>query len=198
VGVTSSRRLATLVRRDVGVMMLAGRNRPDFRTLNTFRQRHLQDLAALFGQVLKPCRRRGLLEMRHVAIDGTRLKANASKHTAMSYGRMKEADARIAREIQEWFEEAERVDLEEDQLFGDEQGDELPPELRNAERRRQAIKEAMAELEREAEAAGQAEPTAKAQRNFADWRGLGPGRPVANASLAARVWVAAAPWGTVR
>jgi transposase len=168
VGVTSSRRLATLVRRDVGVMMLAAGNRPDFRTLNTFRQRHLQDLAALFGQVLKLCRRRGLLGMRHVAIDGTKLKANASKHTAMSYGRMQEEDARIAREIQAWFEEADRVDAEEDELFGDEQGDELPPELRHAERRRQAIKEAMAELEREAEEAGQAEPRAKAQRNFTD------------------------------
>jgi transposase len=168
VGVTSSRRLAKLVQRDVGVMMLAAGNRPDFRTLNTFRKRHLRELAGLFGQVLKLCRRRGLLSLRHVAIDGTKLRANASKHTAMSYGRMKEEDERIAGEIEAWFRESDRVDAEEDRLYGDEQGDELPPELRNAERRRQAIREAMAELEREAEEAGKQEPPAKAQRNFTD------------------------------
>jgi len=168
VGVTSSRRLAKLAQRDVGVMMLAAGNRPDFRTLATFRQRHLKELAALFQQVLKLCRRQGLLGMKHVAIDGTKLRANASKHTAMSYGRMKDEDARIAKEIADWFKEADRVDAEEDGLYGDEQGDELPPELRNAERRRQAIKEAMAELEREAQEQGREEPLAKAQRNFTD------------------------------
>jgi hypothetical protein len=166
--VTSSRRLAKLVQRDVGVMMLAAGNRPDFRTLNTFRKRHLRELAGLFRQVLKLCRRKGLLSLRHVAIDGTKLRANASKQTAMSYGRMKEEDERIAGEIEAWFREADRVDAEEDRLYGDEQGDELPPQLRNAERRRQAIREAMAELEREAEEAGKQEPPAKAQRNFTD------------------------------
>lgn len=168
VGVTSSRRLAKLVQRDVGVMMLAAGNRPDFRTLNTFRQRHLKELAGLFKQVLKLCRRKGLLEMKHVAIDGTKLRANASKHTAMSYGRMKAEDERIGKEIEAWFREADRVDAAEDRAYGEEQGDELPPELQNAERRRQAIKEAMAELKKEAEAQGREEPLAKAQRNFTD------------------------------
>jgi transposase len=127
VGVTSSRRLAKLVQRDVGVMMLAAGNRPDFRTLNTFRERHLKDLAGLFKQVLKLCRRKGLLELKHVAIDGTKLRANASKHTAMSYGRMKDEDARISKEIEAWFREADKVDAAEDREYGEEQGDELPP-----------------------------------------------------------------------
>jgi transposase len=168
VGVTSSRRLAKLVQRDVGVMMLGAGNRPDFRTLNSFRQRHLKELAGLFKQVLKLCRRKGLLEMKHVAIDGTKLRANASKHTAMSYGRMKDEDERIGKEIEAWFREADRVDAAEDRAYGEEQGDELPPELQNVERRRQAIKEAMAELKKEAEAQGREEPLAKAQRNFTD------------------------------
>ncbi len=169
VGVTSSRKLARLVQRDLGVMMLAAGNRPDFRTLNRFRQRHLAELAGLFGQVLKLCRRRGLLAWRHVAIDGTKLRANASKHTAMSYGRMKEEEQRIREEIAAWFKEADQVDAEEDRRFGeDRQGDELPEELQHAERRRQLIQEAMAELEKEAQAEGKAEPAAKAQRNFTD------------------------------
>ncbi len=168
VGVTSSRRLAKLVGRDVGVMMLAAGNRPDFRTLNSFRQRHLRELAGLFKQVLKVCRKKGLLGMQHVAIDGTKLRANASKHTAMSYGRMKDEEERIGKEVEAWFKEADRVDAAEDRLYGEEQGEELPAELRNAERRRQAIKEAMAELEQEAEAAGKEAPLAKAQRNFTD------------------------------
>jgi len=167
-GVTSSRRLAKLVQRDVGVMMLAAGNRPDFRTLATFRKRHLKDLAGLFQQVLKLCHRKGLLEMKHVAIDGTKLRVNASKHTAMSYGRMKDEDERISKEIEAWFKEADRVDAAEDRAYGDEQGEELPPELQNAARRRLAIKEAMAELEQEAKEKGKGEPLAKAQRNFTD------------------------------
>lgn len=149
-------------------MMLAAGNRPDFRTLNSFRQRHLKELAGLFKQVLKVCRKKGLLGMQHVAIDGTKLRANASKHTAMSYGRMKDEEERIGKEVEAWFKEADRVDAAEDRLYGEEQGEELPAELRNAERRRQAIKEAMAELEQEAEAAGKEAPLAKAQRNFTD------------------------------
>jgi transposase len=168
-GTTSSRKLARLAQRDVGVMMLAAGNRPDFRTLNDFRQRHLVALAGLFVQVLKLCRRKGLLEMRHVAVDGTKLKANASKHSAMSYSRMKQEDARITAEIDAWFREADRVDAEEDERYGhDQRGDELPEELQTAEGRRKAIREALAELEKEAKEQGKAEPDAKAQRNFTD------------------------------
>jgi Transposase domain (DUF772) len=123
VGATSSRRLAKLVQRDMGVMMLAAGNRPDFRTLDAFRQRHLKELAGLFKQVLKLCRRKGLLEMKHVAIGGTKLLPNASKHTAMSCGPMKDEDERIGKEIEAWFREADRVDAAEDRAYGEEQGD---------------------------------------------------------------------------
>ncbi|HEY8759999.1 MAG TPA: IS1182 family transposase [Candidatus Dormibacteraeota bacterium] len=169
VGQTSSRKVARLVVRDVGFMMLAAGNQPDFRTVNEFRRRHLKALSGLFGQVLKLCRKKGLLKLRHVAIDGSKVKANASKHSAMSYGRMKQEDERISKEIEAWFKEADRVDAAEDRLYGEDQrGDELPEELQTAEGRQRAIREAMAELEKEAEAAGKAEPAEKAQRNFTD------------------------------
>ena len=168
-GVRSSRKLEKLAQRDVGCMMLAAGNRPDFRTLNSFRLRHLPALAQLFRQVLRLCEQRGLVRLRHVAIDGSRVKANASKHSAMSYGRMKQEEARISAEIDAWFRECDRVDAEEDRRYGaDRRGDELPEQLQTAEGRRQAIREAMAELEREAKEAGKEEPEEKAQRNFTD------------------------------
>jgi transposase len=169
VGTRSCRKLAMLVQRDVGFMMLAAGNRPDFRTLNSFRLRHLPALAGLFVQVVRLCEKKGLVKLRHVAVDGTRVKANASKHSAMSYGRMKQEEARIRAEVEAYFRDCDRVDAEEDERFGvDQRGDELPEELKTAERRRRAIKEAMAELEREAKAAGKEEPKEKAQRNFTD------------------------------
>jgi transposase len=169
VGQTSSRKVARLVQRDLGFMMLAAGNQPDFRTLALFRQRHLKALSGLFKQVLKLCRKRGLLKLRHVAIDGTKVKANASKHSAMSYGRMQQEDERISREIDAWFKKADQVDADEDKLYGGEKrGDELPEELQTAEGRRKAIREAMAELEKEAEEAGAEAPENKAQRNFTD------------------------------
>lgn len=169
VGTRSSRKLAKLAQRDVGFMMLAAGNKPDFRTLNRFRLRHLPALAGLFQQVLILCEKKGLVKLRHVAIDGTKLKGNASKHSAMSYGRMKQEEARIGAEIDQWFRDCERVDAEEDELYGpDKRGDEMPKELQTAEGRRKAIKKAMAELESEAKEAGQKEPKEKAQRNFTD------------------------------
>jgi len=169
VGQTSSRKLERLVQRDLGFMMLAAGNQPDFRTLALFRQRHLAALSGLFKQVLKLCRKRGLLKLRHVAIDGTKVKANASKHSAMSYGRMKQEDERISGELDAWFKKANQVDAEEDRLYGeDKRGDELPEELQTAEGRRKAIREAMAELEKEAAEAGREAPKDKAQRNFTD------------------------------
>lgn len=168
-GVFSSRRLAKLARRDVGAMMLAAGNEPDFRTLNEFRRTHLKELARLFTQVVQLCEKKGLIKLRHVAVDGTRVKANASKHSAMSYGRMKPELEQIEQEIKSWFKESDRVDAEEDARLGpDKRGDELPPELQTAARRREAIRKAMAELEEEARAAGKETPEDKAQRNFTD------------------------------
>jgi transposase len=151
VGFTSSRKVERLLVEDVGFRMLAANNRPDFRTLADFRKRHLVALAGLFLQVLKLCRKAGLVKLGHVAIDSSKMKANASKHKAMSYARMNDEVERLKKDIRKWFEEADRVDAEEDALYGpDKRGDELPEELRDAEKRKKKIEEALKELEREA------------------------------------------------
>jgi transposase len=168
-GQRSSRKLAQLATRDVGCMMLAAGNRPDFRTLNSFRLRHLAALEGLFGQVLEMCREEGLVRLDHVAIDGTKLKANASKHAAMSYDRMQPEVNRISAELKKWFEDCDRTDAEEDAKYGaDNDGYELPENLRTAERRRAAIRKAIKELKERAKAEGKAKPDAKAQANFTD------------------------------
>ena len=158
--------------------MLAANNTPDFRTISDFRKDHLGALAGLFLQVLELCRKAGLVKLGHVALDGTKMKANASKHQAMSYGRMKEKEAQLAREVDELLKRAQEVDEEEDWRYGrDRRGDELPEELSFRESRLRKIREAKAALEAEAAAAEQAEgkgrdpsgvPADKTQRNFTD------------------------------
>lgn len=168
-GQRSSRKLAKLAVRDVGCMMLAAGNRPDFRTLNDFRLRHLAALEALFRQVLVMCRDAGLVKLDHVAIDGTKIKANASKHAAMSYDRMQPEVDRITAELKKWFEDCDRTDAEEDAKYGaGNDGYELPENLRTAERRRKAIRAAIKNLKKRAKEEGKAKPDAKAQQNFTD------------------------------
>jgi transposase len=152
-GVYSSRQLARACEERVDFMALTGLNRPDFRTISDFRKRHLVALADLFGQVLRLCRAAGLVQLGHVAVDGTKLKANASRHKAMSYGRMKVAEPELAAEIAAWFERAEREDRAEDQAHGaDRRGDELPDWAADKRRRLAKIREAKALLEAEAAA----------------------------------------------
>lgn len=117
-GVYSSRRIQRACVEDVAFRVLAGGAQPHFTTVNEFRATHLEALGGLFVQVLKACQSEGLVKLGHVAIDGTKMKANASKHKAMSYERMQKDDARLRAEIQEWFERAEAVDAEEDALYG--------------------------------------------------------------------------------
>ena len=176
-GTYSSRRIAAKLRDSVAFRVLAAGNEPDFRTINDFRRRHGVALKRMFDQVLLVCREAGLVKLGRVAIDGTKIKANASKHKAMSYGRMKEKETAIQREVREMFERAERIDREEDRLYGpDRRGDELPAELATREGRLKKIREAKAALEaearRKAEAEGKdphaAKPPDKAQRNFTD------------------------------
>jgi hypothetical protein len=123
------------------------------------------------------CAKAGLVKLGTVAVDGTKIKANASKNKAMSYGRMKEKEQQLEREIRDWFRRADRADAEEDRCFGaDKQGDELPPELATREGRLKKIREAKAELEAEAKERATkegkdpktAKPPDKAQRNFTD------------------------------
>src|SRR5262245_66503646 len=107
-------------------MALLGMQKPDFRTVNLFRQRHLKALGSLFGQVSGLCAKAGLVKLGHVALDGTKMRANASKHKAMSYGRMKKAEVDLQAQVRRWLEEAERQDREEYALYGaDKSGDEL-------------------------------------------------------------------------
>ena len=169
VGLPSSRKIAKCLMEDVGFWMLAANNTPNFRTIADFRKEHLAALDGLFLQVLKLCQKAGMVKLGHVALDGTKMKANASKHKAMSYDRMKKDEARLAAEVKEFLRQAEEMDAREDAEYGpDKRGDELPAELAFREGRLKKIREAKAALEREAREAGAAEPKDKAQKNFTD------------------------------
>ncbi len=151
-GVYSSRRIARACDERVDFMAVTAMQRPDFRTISDFRKRHLQALGALFVQVLQLCRQAGLVKLGHVALDGTKVRANASKHKAMSYARMQKAERELAAEVAGWFEQAEAVDAREDEAFGeDKRGDELPDWVANKQQRLAKIREAMAALEDEAQ-----------------------------------------------
>lgn len=179
IGVPSSRKIEKRLCEDIAFRVLAANNTPDFRTISDFRKDHLKALAGMFLQVLKLCQKAGLVKLGHVALDGTKIKANASKNKAMSYKRMKEEEARLKAEVAELMQKAEAVDGEEDCRYGkDKRGDELPKELSFREARLKKIREAKAALEeeakREAEIAAVSNkkhsgvPDDKAQRNFTD------------------------------
>jgi transposase len=177
-GVASSRKIEKHLCEDIAFRVLAANNTPDFRTISDFRKDHLKALAGLFLQVLKLCQKAGLVKLGHVALDGTKIKANASKHKAMSYKRMKEEESRLEAEVAELLKKAESVDEEEDQRYGKgKKGDELPKELAFRESRLKKIQEAKAALEAEARLEaekkpdkndGDGTPPDKAQRNFTD------------------------------
>ena len=196
-GIYSSRRIARAAVERADFMMIVAGDPPDFRTISEFRKRHLQALASLFVQVLKLAEKAGLVKLGHVALDGTKIKANASKHKAMSYERMKKREAELKAEVDRWLKAAEAADAEEDKLHGSRRGDEMPDWVANKEKRLAKIREAKAELEAEAKAAAEdetrrraeaearrlaegrkkngktpappsAEPDGKAQRNFTD------------------------------
>ena len=179
IGVASSRKIEKRLCEDIAFRVLAANNTPDFRTISDFRKDHLRALAGLFLQVLKLCQKAGLVKLGHVALDGTKIKANASKHKAMSYKRMKEEETRLEAEIAELMKKAAAVDEEEDHRYGkDKRGDELPKEMAFRESRLKKIREAKEALEedakREAEIAAASNkkhtgvPADKAQRNFTD------------------------------
>src|SRR5437867_9980882 len=182
-GLYASRRIARACEERVDFLAVTAMNRPDFRTISDFRKRHLTALQGLFVQVLRLCARAGLVRLGHVALDGTKIKANASKHKAMSYGRMKQAEARLAAEVAGWLAQAEAADAADDTALGEAQrGDELPEWVANKQARLAKIQAAKAALEAEAAAADRrddhdgaappppaaAAPPDKAQRNFTD------------------------------
>jgi transposase len=151
-GIYSSRRIAQACEERVDFMAVTAMNQPDFRTIATFRRRHLKALGDLFVQVLKLCRAAGLVRLGHVALDGTKVRANASVHKAMSYGRMREAEKKLAAEVAAWFARAEATDAAEDREHGTERrGDEMPDWVANKIARLERIRAAKAALEAEAE-----------------------------------------------
>ena len=151
VGVASSRQIERKTYEDVAFRYLAADQHPDHDTIASFRQRHLEALAGLFLQALQLCQQAGLVKLGHVAIDGTKLKANASKHKAMSYDRMGKAEEKLEQEVAELMRRAEEADAAEDEQYGKgKQDEELPEELARRERRLEKLREAKAALEAEA------------------------------------------------
>jgi transposase len=165
-GVYSSRKIQAKTYDDVAFRFLSADEHPDHSTLAEFRKRHLKALAGLFLQAVQLCAKAGLVKLGHVAIDGTKIKANASKHKAMSYARMGEAERRLQQEIAALLEQAEETDAAEDALYGKgKRGDELPDELSRRDSRLKKIQQAKAELEQEAaEKAEQQRAEAEAKR----------------------------------
>ena len=177
VGVFSSRRIQKKLSEDVGFRVLAAGNEPDFRTISDFRKLHLEGLQGLFDQVLQIALQAGTMKLGRVVLDGSKVKANASKHKAMSYGRMREEEKRLKEEVKRILKQAEATDAEEDTRYGrDRAGDELPAELARRETRLKRIQEAKRALEErakeEAQSKGKPEekatPKAKMQYNFTD------------------------------
>src|SRR6202048_3486617 len=146
-GLYSSRRIAKACRERNDFVMIVALDPPDFRTISDFRKRHLKALGALFVQVLKLCATAGLVKLGHVALDGTKIKANASKHKAMSYERMKQREAELKAEVARMLAAAEAADCEEDETFGqDKRGDEMPDWAGDKQKRLAKIQQAVGGL----------------------------------------------------
>ena len=195
-GVYSSRRIQKLCERDAAYRVIVGDDVPNFRTISDFRKLHLSELQGLFVQVLQLCAQAGLVKVGLVSLDGSKVKANASRHKAMSYDYMQKQEERLQKEIAELLSKAQSADEAEDARHGpDARGDELPEELARRESRLAKIQEAKQALEHAARTAAQAEeerrraeeearrevgesprprkpvdptPDPKAQRNFTD------------------------------
>ena len=173
----SSRRLADACRRDIGFMVLSGRTTPDYHTIGEFRQRFTKEIAGLFVQVLRLCQEAGLVRLGHISLDGTKLRANASRHKAMSYGRMLSKEAVLEAELRRLLEEGIRQDEKEDEEHGpDDDGWSLPEEGKVIAEKLGRLKEGKERLEEQARAKAvaegkdpeQAEVPARAQTNFTD------------------------------
>jgi transposase len=163
-GCFSSRRIMKRCERDAAYRVIVQEDVPDFRTISDFRKRHLKALEGLFVQVLRLCQKAGLVKLGHVALDGTKIKANASRHKAMSYGRMKQEEQRLGEEIRALLAQAEAADAAEDQTHGaHRRGDELPAELARRETRLKKIQEARQALEADAKAAAEEERKRRAE-----------------------------------
>lgn len=178
-GVYSSRRMQKRLQEDIPFKVLAAGNEPDFRTISDFRKIHIGVLQNLFEQVLAMALECGAIQLGRVSLDGTKVKANASKHKAMSYGRMKEKQPQLKEEVKQLLERAEAADQQEDGQYGTQRGDELPEELQRRETRLAKIKAAKKVIEqrardkaseegKSAEESKRTKPEDKDQYNFTD------------------------------
>lgn len=192
-GIRSSRQIERKLHEDIAFRVISANQQPDYWTINDFRNRHLEALGRFFVQTIELAAEAGLVKLGHVAIDGTKIKANASKHSAMSYARMNEEEKRLKAIIDQYFRDANAIDEEEDKLYGNKRGDELPEHLNTEAKRLKAIKAAKKSLEEEARKKAEKEaaekkseaekkgkqyqpkedpkskkPAPKAQRNFTD------------------------------
>lgn len=173
-GVRPSRELARLCATDVAFRVLTAHQQPDFRTIALFRKRHLQAIEALFPQILAMCEDAGLVRMRHVAIDGTKIEANASKHKAMSLERLRKREKELREDVRKYLREAEEEDAKDEAELGDRSGYQMPPELVDRQARLKWIRDKRKQLEererKEADEAGRKDKTPRetAQWNFTD------------------------------
>ena len=163
VGVFSSRKIAQACERNLAFLAIVGTERPDFRTLSLFRKNHLDAFADVFVQVLRLAQAAGLVRLGTIAIDGTKVQGNASRHKAMSYGYMTKEVVRLRAEIDALLKQAQEVDAADEAALGTRRGDELPAELRRREDRLATIEAAMKRLEAEAKATADAERQRRAE-----------------------------------
>lgn len=157
VGVCSSRRIAAACERNLAFRAIVGNDPPDFRTISDFRKIHRAALRPLFVEVLRVAGEMGLVKLGNLSTDGTKMKANASLHKAMSYGYMTKEIERLEKEVEELLQRADAIDAEQDAALGSRRGDELPEELKRREERLAKIREAKARLEAEARARAEEE-----------------------------------------
>jgi transposase len=168
VGLPSSRKIEKATYHQVPFRVLTADQHPDHDTIAEFRKRHLKALSGFFVQILQLCQKVGLVKLGHVSLDGTKVKANASKHKAMSYSRMEKKSEELEAEVRRLLQEAQAVDDAEDALYGKgKRGDELPEELRFKQKRLEKIREAMESLEQEAKAEAEAKRKEMAEREQA-------------------------------
>jgi transposase len=181
VGVFSSRKIAQACERNLAFLAIVGEERPDFRTISLFRKNHLEAFADVFVQVLRLAKAAGLVRLGTIAVDGTKIQGNASRHKAMSYGYMTQEVGRLRAEIDQLLQQAQDVDAQDEAVLGTRRGDELPEELRRRQDRLATIEAAMKRLEAEAQAAADAErqrreeAEAQRQRTGTKRRGRAPG-----------------------
>ena len=168
-GIYSSRKIEKACYERLDFMAVTGMSKPDHTTISEFRRVHMKELGPVFVQVLQLCEEAGLVKLGHVALDGTKMKANASKHKAMSYERMVENEKKLEAEVKRWLDESEREDEEDNGKHGkSKRGDELPDWVSKKESRLAKIREAKARLEAAAKERAKrlAEERAKKEREL--------------------------------